>query len=345
MKKILRYLFVLFASLVLLAACNQSNVSEDLGEDIDQNETEETTGGEDATEEKDDTTEESGSDTDGDGGEDSDKTTDPDTEENDDKDKGANTAPAPDKSKSPETPATNNGKSEPKDTPDNEPSYVLENDAFKIITPKPNDEIENEVVVRGLARVYEGTIQYELEDGHYILASGFTTASSGAPGWGEFEITINVDFISSSTATLILYEESAKDGSRLHELVIPLKNAKDDYWSGGDSDGDGQTVVAENSVFEIYEPAPHSEVENQVVVRGLARVYEGTVLYELEDGHHILANGFTTASTGAPDWGEFEVIINFDQVANNTATLILFTESAKDGSRMHELMIPLTVKK
>lgn len=338
MKKILRNLFILFASLVLLAACNQSNVSEDLGEDIDQNETEASTGDGDATEEKDDTKEESGSDTDGNGGVESDKITDSGNKEDD---KDANSAP--DKNQTPETPATNNGKSEPKDTPNNEPSYVLENDAFKIITPAPNDEIDNEIVVRGLARVFEATIQYELEDGHYVLASGFTTASSGAPDWGEFEITINVDFISSSTATLILYEESAKDGSRLHELVIPLKNAKEDYWNGGD--GDGMKVVAENSVFELYSPAPHSEVENQVVVRGLARVYEGTVLYELEDGHHILASGFTTASTGAPDWGEFEIIIDFDSVANNSATLILFTESAKDGSRMHELMIPLTVKK
>lgn len=99
---------------------------------------------------------------------------------------------------------------------------VLQNVAFRIFEPALNEEVKDKIVVRGLARAFEGTIQYEFEDGHFLFDKGFTTASEGAPGWGEFEIVIDLDKIPSGSARVILYEESAKGGSRLHELQIPV---------------------------------------------------------------------------------------------------------------------------
>lgn len=108
-------------------------------------------------------------------------------------------------------------------------------------------------------------------------------------------------------------------------------------------ESDTQEIVLQNTAFQIFEPAPGSRVKNQIIVRGLARTYEGTVLYEFEDGYYILAEGFTTASEGAPGWGEFEIIIELDTVANYSGRVILFEESAKDGSRINELQIPVEV--
>ncbi|QNO14068.1 GerMN domain-containing protein [Alkalicella caledoniensis] len=100
--------------------------------------------------------------------------------------------------------------------------FVLQNVAFRIFEPALNSEVKDQIVVRGLARVFEATIQYEFEDGHFLFDTGFVTASEGAPGWGEFEIVIDLDGLPSGTARVILYEESAKDGSRLHEIQIPV---------------------------------------------------------------------------------------------------------------------------
>ncbi|MDQ0253433.1 hypothetical protein J2S74_000805 [Evansella vedderi] len=222
------------------------------------------------------------------------------------------------------------------------PEVVLENESFKIFDPAPNSEVENQLVVRGLARVYEGTVQYELEDGHYIFASGFVTASNGAPDWGEFELVIDLAKVPSGSVTLFLFEENAKDGSWKNQLALPLNVINGAVIN--EPDNSDPEVILENNAFKVFQPAPYTEVENQVVVRGLARVFEATLQYELEDGHYILARGFTTASDGAPEWGEFEILIDFDYVSNSTVTLILFEESAKDGSRINELVIPLTVK-
>lgn len=81
-------------------------------------------------------------------------------------------------------------------------------------------------VVTGEARVFEATIQYEVEDGHFLLQQGFVTASEGAPGWGAFTIDIRIpeeSLPANGTLMLILFEESAKDGSRLHETPVLLE--------------------------------------------------------------------------------------------------------------------------
>lgn len=106
-----------------------------------------------------------------------------------------------------------------------------------------------------------------------------------------------------------------------------------------------ENVIVENDVFKIFEPSPHSEVEDFITIRGLARVNEGTIQYELEDGHFIFASGYTTANSGAPEWGEFELIIDVAEVPNGSVTLFLFEESAKDGSKINKVIIPLTVQK
>lgn len=111
-----------------------------------------------------------------------------------------------------------------------------------------------------------------------------------------------------------------------------------------DAEENQDEVVLENEAFRIFEPAPESIVGNEFTVRGEARVFEGTVMYEFEDGHNILDEGFVTASEGAPGWGEFEIIISFDEVANNNGMVILYEESAKDGSRTNELIIPVIVE-
>ena len=46
---------------------------------------------------------------------------------------------------------------------------------------------------------------------------------AGAPEWGKFEFAISVHKKrKNSTLTLILFESSAMDGSRQHELPITL---------------------------------------------------------------------------------------------------------------------------
>jgi len=103
------------------------------------------------------------------------------------------------------------------------PNIVLENDAFRVYSPRADEEVGNTFTVEGEARVFEAAFSWELEDGHNILAEGHEITDAGAPEWGKFKFDISFEHASQPNMMLILFVNSAKDGSREHQLVIPLK--------------------------------------------------------------------------------------------------------------------------
>lgn len=77
--------------------------------------------------------------------------------------------------------------------------------------------------VRGQGQIFEASFSWIIEDGHNELKEGFQMTDAGAPEWGKFDFTIDAQKEeANSTLTLILFEVSAKDGSRQYELPIAL---------------------------------------------------------------------------------------------------------------------------
>lgn len=130
----------------------------------------------------------------------------------------ASSEPAASPANQPQTPAQE--QEQPKqEQPAAEKTYG--NDIFQKITVAKTGEDTFEI--KGQARVFEGHFQYVVEDGHNELADGTVKTSVGAPEWGDFSHTLQVKKDTpNSTLMLILFEVSAKDGSRQHELIIPL---------------------------------------------------------------------------------------------------------------------------
>lgn len=96
------------------------------------------------------------------------------------------------------------------------------NERFRNVTLKKLGD--NKFRVQGQAQVFEANINWSVEDGHKEIKKGFTTATIGAPEWGTFDFTIEVEKErESSTLQLVLFEMSMKDGSRQHELAIVLE--------------------------------------------------------------------------------------------------------------------------
>lgn len=102
-----------------------------------------------------------------------------------------------------------------------EHAKTFANDAFRNV--KIKEVVPGKFELNGEARVFEGTFSWAIEDGMNELKDGYVTTSAGAPEWGKFNFTVeqkkNND---NSTMHIILYESSAKDGKRLHELPIFL---------------------------------------------------------------------------------------------------------------------------
>ena len=77
-------------------------------------------------------------------------------------------------------------------------------------------------VVQGRATAFEATVNIDLLDAdEQALVETFATATMGAPGRGTFRKSIAFS-TDSDTGWLVVYEASAKDGSHLNEVRIPV---------------------------------------------------------------------------------------------------------------------------
>ncbi|HRO43232.1 MAG TPA: Gmad2 immunoglobulin-like domain-containing protein [Flavipsychrobacter sp.] len=82
--------------------------------------------------------------------------------------------------------------------------------------------------------------------------------------------------------------------------------------------------------------------EDQFQISGQAQVFEASFSWVLEDGHNELKQGHEMTDAGAPEFGNFSFkLIAQKREPNTTLHLILYEVSAKNGSRQHELPIPL----
>jgi hypothetical protein len=67
------------------------------------------------------------------------------------------------------------------------------------------------VVASGTASVFEATVPWRLTRSGSAVATGFSTASIGAPGRGTW--TADLGRLPAGTYTFTAYERSAEDGS------------------------------------------------------------------------------------------------------------------------------------
>ncbi|GAB3165860.1 Gmad2 immunoglobulin-like domain-containing protein [Telluribacter humicola] len=100
-------------------------------------------------------------------------------------------------------------------------STSYSNERFRDVTVKKVDE--HTYQVQGQAQVFEAAFSWVVEDGHNELKQGHQMTSAGAPAWGSFDFTVEVQKQEpNSTLMLVLYEASANDGSRQYQLPVRL---------------------------------------------------------------------------------------------------------------------------
>ena len=91
-------------------------------------------------------------------------------------------------------------------------------------SPLPYQKIKSPLHATGTANTFEATFQYELRDlDGKIVARHFVTATSGTGMRGTFDFTTPFSFHHPGMGELVVYELSAEDGSRIHEVEIPVE--------------------------------------------------------------------------------------------------------------------------
>jgi hypothetical protein len=92
----------------------------------------------------------------------------------------------------------------------------------------------------------------------------------------------------------------------------------------------------------IDSPAFFATTESPLLVSGIGRLFEATADWALYDNDGLpLVEGFTMASTGGPEWGTFRFAIPYEVDHEQLGALMMWEESAEDGSPMHLVEHPV----
>lgn len=104
---------------------------------------------------------------------------------------------------------------------ENQPE-IYSNQRFRGVTVTKTDS--GSFSIQGQAQVFEANFGWSVQAREKELMSGYVTSDAGAPAWGNFSFPLDIKKeLRSSALTLILYESSARDGSRQHQLKIALR--------------------------------------------------------------------------------------------------------------------------
>ncbi|MFO0702393.1 MAG: Gmad2 immunoglobulin-like domain-containing protein [Candidatus Andersenbacteria bacterium] len=114
--------------------------------------------------------------------------------------------------------------------------------------------------------------------------------------------------------------------------------------SNAPATNDRPPVTTESENIRVTAPAPYANVTSPLTVQGQARVFENVVNLRLLDANgNVLVE--TTTMAHSPDvgqFGSFSIDLPFVHATDTSGSLEVFTISAKDGSEVDKVTLPVT---
>jgi Immunoglobulin-like domain of bacterial spore germination/Sporulation and spore germination len=109
------------------------------------------------------------------------------------------------------------------DGPQRRANFADQLPAILVASPRIGQRVSSPVTISGTADVFEAVVSIAILDEHRnVVASSFTMATCGTGCRGTYTTDVRYDVPTRQPGTIRVYEVSAKDGSPLHIVEIPV---------------------------------------------------------------------------------------------------------------------------
>jgi nucleoid-associated protein YgaU len=112
---------------------------------------------------------------------------------------------------------------------------------------------------------------------------------------------------------------------------------------GGGAATHGEAVVSGFPPITVRQPRPYDIVDDPVRICGVGTGFEGQIAARVRDGHGAQLVRASVPAGGTGVWGNYRAALAVGKVpTTEQGTLEVFEISAKDGSELHKVVVPIT---
>ena len=196
---------------------------------------------------------------------------------------------------------------------------------IELFAPVADVAYHSPIDIIGLSQTFEGTVNVRLLDRDGGVLAERATIGGSVDGFDFFHTYLRFTVTEVQTGTVEIFEESAEDGSRLTEILVPV------------------ILLPGQRVLDLHAPAVGSAVCNNITMSGYSSTFEATVGVDIRQRSGELITETFTMGGNLGIYTDFSIGLSVP-ITQPTALLVSAHEtSAESGGLIDLARVPITL--
>lgn len=196
---------------------------------------------------------------------------------------------------------------------------------IEVFSPVSNGLYHSPLEVTGLSQTFEGIVTLRLSDGSGNILAERSTTGGAVDGFAFFHSYLRFTVTEPITGVLEIFETSAKDGSEISKITIPMN------------------LLPGQRVIDINNLTPGKAVCAPIVVAGYSNTFEASLIAELSDRSGATLS--QTPATGGTLGVYAEFLTTLETTADAPQPLLVgaYEEAASGDGPVDRTRFPVTL--
>jgi hypothetical protein len=210
-------------------------------------------------------------------------------------------------------------------TPEAPPPWSDPDTHIELIAPVAEVGYHSPLDVTGFSQTFEGNVSIRLLDKEGAVLAERSAIGGSVDGFDFFHTYVRFTVTEVQTGTLEVFEESAEDGSRLTEVLVPL------------------TLLPGQRVIDLNTPAVGASLCNPFVINGYSNTFEATLSVDLRQRSGELVTQTISMGGSLGIYQDFSVAISHPVTEAQAFLVSAYETSADTGEPLDLARVPISL--
>ena len=181
--------------------------------------------------------------------------------------------------------------------------------AIEVFSPVAAGLYHSPIVVNGFSRTFEGTVNLRLTDNLGQVLAERNTQGGSVDGFAFFDSYLRFTVGEMISATLEVFESSAKDGSEINKVTLPI------------------VLLPGQRVIDLNTPSVGAQLCNPIDVHGYSNTFEANVAVTLQQRNGAALATVSTLGGNLGIYADFSTLISHTVTGPQPVLVGAFEES------------------